>query len=328
MKKTTLFAAACCAANFTHAQVPPTVSQPQGVNLGGTSFFDGITGTEPGWAYLATLRYSHANAIKDNSGNDIPFFNQPRISASTLINQFSYTSAIRLGHATLGLNILVPTTHLNSSFVQPGAVLQGEGSAIGDIIAGPVLQFDMVPGPAGHPIFIHRFEFDVIFPTGRYRRSADLNQGTGHYAFNPYWAATLFLGPKWEASWRLHYLYNFKNTDPASSMPTSWEGVPVTETQAGQAGWVNFATSYTVSPRLHVGLNGYYFKQLSDSRANGGRITDAREQVLGIGPGLMMEVNRDNGKKDAIWINAYKEVKVRNRARNDVVLQARFVYTL
>lgn len=327
MSKTLFFAFACCAASLAHAQIPPTVGQPQGINLGGTSFYDGITGTEPGWAYLMTVRRASADAIKDNSGANVPFFNRPKIKATTVINQFSYTSATRIGKGTLGFNMLIPATHLESSFGQPGAVPQGEGTALGDIIAGPVLQFDMVPGPTGHPMFIHRLEFDVIFPTGRHRQNADLNQGTGHYSFNPYWAATLFLGPKWEASWRVHYLYNFKNTDPASSVPNSWQGLPVTNTQAGQAAWVNFAASYGLTDALNVGINGYYFKQISDSEANGNNIPGAREQVLGIGPGLILKVKRADGKNDAFWINTYKEFEVRNRARNDLVLQARYVYT-
>lgn len=62
-----------------YAQAPPTVSQPQGINLGGTSFFDGITSTEPGWAYLGTLRYGTAGAIKDGKGNDVAAFERVRI---------------------------------------------------------------------------------------------------------------------------------------------------------------------------------------------------------------------------------------------------------
>ncbi|MES2264260.1 MAG: transporter [Pseudomonadota bacterium] len=327
MRKTFMFAAACCAANLAHGQAPPSVGQPQGINLGGTSFFDGITGTEPGWAYLATLRYGSANAIKDNTGTDLPFFNRPKIRATTLVNQFSYTSATRIGNGTLGFNALLPTVHLDGSFAQPGAVLQGGGTALGDLIAGPVLQFDMMPGPTGHPMFVHRLEFDVIFPTGRHDRQSDLNQGSGAYAVNPYWAATLFLGPQWEVSWRLHYLYNFKNTDPASSTPTAWQGRPVTDTQAGQAAWINFAASYAITRHLHLGLNGYYFKQVSDSKANGADMAGSREQVLGLGPGLMLEIDQQGGKKDVLWLNTYTESEVRNRARSRLVLQARYVHT-
>jgi hypothetical protein len=304
--------------------VPPTVSQPQGINLGETSFVDGFSRMSPGWTYLPALRYSTADSIKDGGGNNAPAFNNPEINAVTLVNHLSYASTVRVGGATLGMNMILPVVSLDGNFGQPGAALAGGGTRLGDLVIGPTLQFDPVMGPAG-PIFVQRLEFDVALPTGHYDEKSDLNQGSGYYSFNPYWAATLFLAPGWEVSWRAHYLYNFKNTKPASSVPTAFQGAPVNDTQAGQSAWLNFATSYSLTPTLRVGINGYYFKQISDSKVNGTEISGSREQVFGIGPGLMLNVNR-GGKNDALWINAYSESEVRNRARNKLVLQARYAY--
>ncbi len=309
-----------------YAQAPPTVSQPQSINLGGTSFFDGITATEPGWAYLATLRYGTAGSIKDGKGDSVPAFNSPRINTTILLNQVGYTSSIKIGNAHLGLNAILPVVSLHGSFNQPGATLSGNTTAMGDITIGPVLQFDPVLGPEGQPIYFQRFELDAIIPTGQYRQNADLNPSSGYYSFNPYWAATLFLSKEFEISWRLHYLYNFKNNKPASSFPTAYMGSPVNDTQAGQSAWLNFSASYAVMPKLHLGVSGYYFKQLTDSKANGQAIPGSREQVLGIGPGIMIDVDQDNGRRGALWFNAYTESMVRNRATNSVILQARFVH--
>lgn len=309
-----------------YAQAPPTVSQPQGINLGGTSFFDGITSTEPGWAYLGTLRYGTAGAIKDGKGNDVAAFNSPRINTIILLNQVGYTSDIKIGNAHLGLNAILPVVSLHGSFNQPGATLSGNTTAMGDITIGPVLQFDPILGPEKQPIFFQRFELDAILPTGQYRQNADLNPSSGYYSINPYWAATLFLSKEFEISWRLHYLYNFKNNKPAASYPTAYQGAPVTSTQAGQATWLNFSASYEVMPKVHVGASGYYFKQLTDSKANGIAIPGSREQVLGLGPAVMIDVDQENGKRGAIWFNAYTESMVRNRAANNLILQARFVH--
>jgi|SRR5450830_12405 len=307
------------------AQAAPSVSEPQG-NLGVTSFYDGFSGVDEGWYYLGTFRYATANSIKGSNGSNSPAFNNPRINALTLVNQVSYTSSVHIGDGTLGFNAIVPVVSLSSSFGQAGATLQGNGTALGDLTIGPQLQFKPVMSEGGRPLFVQRIEFDALVPIGQYRHNADLNQGSGYYSLNPYWAATLFPTAKWEISWRWHYLYNFKNDNPASSSPTTYLGNSVTNTQAGQATWINFASSYAVTPLVHAGINGYFFKQLENDRANGASIANSREQVLGIGPGMIIDIPRENGKKDALWLNSYTETNVRNRARNSLILQARYVY--
>ena len=321
-----LLAAMTWTGTAAHAQMPPSVSEPQGINLGGTSFFDGFSGMGPGWSYLGTLRYANVDAIKNSSGNNIAAFNNPKISVVTLLNQLAYTSSIRIGSASLSFNAVLPVVSLSGSFGQPGASLAGGGTAVGDLTVGPFLQFDPVMGPTGHPLYVQRLALDTIVPTGQYHRNADLNQSSGYYSLNPYWAASLFPAAGWEVSWRLHYLYNFKNTDPASSVPTAFQGGPVNNTQAGQAAWINFTTSYAVSHNLHVGINGYYFKQLGDDKVNGVSIAGSREQVLGIGPGMMLEIEGQQGKKDALWLNAYTETDVRNRPSSKYILQARYAH--
>jgi hypothetical protein len=316
---------ATCTATSAWAQATPSVSQPQG-NLGMTSFYDGFSGSDPGWYYLGTFRYTTANAIKGSDGSNSPAFKNPKINALMLVNQVAYTSSVHIGEGTLGFNAILPVVSLSSSFGQGGATLQGNGTALGDLTIGPQLQFKPVMSEGGRPLFVQRFEFDAMVPIGQYRHNSDLNQGSGYYSLNPYWAATIFPTAKWEISWRLYYLYNFKNNNPASSSPTTYLGNTVTNTQAGQSTWVNFTSSYEVSPRIHAGINGYFFKQLENNRANGASMADSREQVLGIGPGMMIDIMRDNGKKDALWLNSYTEVKVRNRSRNSLILQARYVY--
>lgn len=323
-----VFCALCGASATGYAQAPPAVALPSGINTGGTSFFDGFSGVETGWSYLATVRHATADAIRDNDGARVPVFDRPRIRATLWLNQFGYRSDVRFGGASLGLNVIVPMVRLDGSFGPRGAALAGGGTALGDVTVGPVLQFDPVPGPTGHPLFVHRIELDVLLPTGGYHRDRDLNQGSGYYSFNPNWAGTLFPAPGWELSWRANWLYNFRNHRPAAGAPTAFLGQPVASTQAGQAGWLNFAASYTVMPKLHVGVNGYYLRQVGDDKVNRQTLAGSRERVLGLGPGLIYEIDRANGKRDAFWLNVYRESKVENRASNKLILQARFVYTL
>ena len=118
-----------------------------------------------------------------------------------------------------------------------------------------------------------------------------------------YWAATTFLTPKWTASWRLHYLWNVQNNDP-------YKPLGAQDTQAGQAFHVNFASAYEVLPsRLRLGINGYYLKQITESKVNGTSIPNSEEQVLGIGPGLLYHVF----PHDHLFVNLYWDTAAENR---------------
>lgn len=298
----------------------PSVSQPGGLNLGVTSFYDGFSG-QPGWAWQSTLRTSRANRIVDAKGNASPAFSNPKIESTVIVNQLSYAMPTSIGGWRPGFMMILPVAALNSSF-GPGASLKDGGTGVADITLEASLQSEPVLNAEGSPLFVQRFAISAILPTGRYDRNADINQGSGYASFNPYWAATLFPAPRWEVSWRLHYLYNFKNDKPASSAPRPFNGESVTTTQAGDAAWVNFATSYAVTPEVSIGINGYYFQQLSDNRANGTRLADSRERVFGIGPGLMWRIS----PAQALWLNAYTESMVRNRAASSLNLQVRTVF--
>ncbi len=61
-----LFAASTAA----FAQAAPNVTEPQGINLGVTSFFDGFSGP-PGFSYLGVLRYTSGTSIKDKSNQKL-----------------------------------------------------------------------------------------------------------------------------------------------------------------------------------------------------------------------------------------------------------------
>jgi hypothetical protein len=74
---------------------PPSVNEPSGINLGGTSFYDGFAGP-PGLSHLTYLKFSTAHSIKDNAGKDNGAFDNPKINIITLINQLSMPIALSL----------------------------------------------------------------------------------------------------------------------------------------------------------------------------------------------------------------------------------------
>lgn len=325
MKK---FVRSTLAAAFVMAGVCGTASaanlEPAGIDLGGTSFFDGFSATKPGWAYLGYYQYGYANHIVDNNGNDVAAFKNPVISNLLLLNQLAYTSSYTLfnGNGHVGFTVLLPFLMFNSH-VDPGSPAPALtfNNGLGDTTWGVNVQMNPVIS-GGRPVFSQRFEVDVIAPTGQYNDKKDINPGSNFWSISPYWSATVLPTPKTEISWRLNYIYNFANSSPLPQVPGS---PAITKDQAGQAMWLNYTASYAVKPNLNVGINGYWFQQLNYDKywlASGGTTTDGapfadggKSSVFAIGPGLFWKIDHHN----MLAVNLYVQTNARNRARGTVL---------
>ncbi len=271
------------------------------VNLGYTSFMDGGPPSGPGLYFQEYLQYYRADKFMDKDGNRIPFPN-PRLDVWAAVTQLLYQSdQPLLLNGKWGLNVMLPVVHMDLDYGDSGPFPQNNDSGLGDLLVGPLLQWDPLMGPEG-PVFMHRIELQFLLPTGKYNNNHELNPGSNFFSFNPYWAATYFFTPKLTASTRIHYLWNAENDNPPRSTGAD-------EIQAGQAVHANFAFSYQVLPPLRIGLNGYYLKQISDTDIDGNQVGGRRERVLGLGPGLLYHIS----KEDHLFFNTYFESQVENR---------------
>jgi len=282
-----------------------STTQPAGINLGATSFNDGF-GAPGSWVYEQYFQIYEYNGFNDSNGKAIgrPVFNNPHVQAFVSLNQVVYVSPFQLFGGKLGVTGLLPLVDVSDHFSQPNLVnLKANGFGLGDLTWGPFLQMPPTISD-GRPVFTERFEFDVISPIGTYNKHADINQSAGFWSINPYWALTVLPVPKLELTARLHYLYNFENSDPASSAPLP-EG---SSYQAGQSVWSNFDASYTVAPGLDLAINGYYFQQITQDKTDGVTQSDSETTNFSIGPGLFYAVNPSN----LLFANAYLPVVEKN----------------
>ncbi len=294
--------AALLLASAAHAYDQPAV------NLGFTSFLDGAPPAGPGWYAAQYVQFYSADTLPD-----LPFPGDPQLDAWISLTQLIYQHPRPLpSGATLGLDLILPACAFDLD--ADGTPLTSQ-DGLGDLLVGPYLQWAPLMGPNG-PLLIHRFELQVILPSGEYDPTRSINPGANVVSLNPYWSATWFITPRWTFSGRLHYLWNAENDDPNSPDPS------IRDTQAGQALHANFATEFELLPHhLRAGLNGYAFTQITDSQANGEDLDSPKEQVVAIGPGALWSFNADNH----LFANLYFELDSQNRPEGDR-LNLRFVH--
>jgi hypothetical protein len=264
------------------------------VNLGFTSFLDGAPPAGPGFYFTEYVMYWTANKLP---GIDSPV---DRFRAWASLNQLIYQSNTPvLFGGKWGIDVILPLASFETAPIR-------NSDGFGDLLVGPYLQWDPIMGKNG-PVFMHRVEFQTIWPTGSYDVNKHLSPSNNHFSFDPYWAGTLFITPQWEASLRLHYLWNDENDD--------------THVQPGQAVHANFATSYEViAKKLRLGINGYIFDQVTTTEANG-QDTGDDEYVFALGPGALWSFSQNSH----LFLNAYFETAAQDRPEGEKFI-LRFVH--
>ena len=285
------------------SSVHASTYEPTGINLGGTSFMDGFGRNDPGFTLIELYQYKDINKISDYGGDQKVIFNDPKVESQALTSLLSYTSPYRLLGGNLGFEALLPLVHVKATEKDDSMVPfdSDSGTRFGDVTFGPYLQMDPVIRD-GRPVFVQRFALTAIAPTGSYNDKRAATVGSGFWSFNPYWAMTYMPTPKVEMSTRLHYLYNGTNNSPNAPAPG------IESFKAGEAVWANFTTSYEIWEHVRVGVNGYYFKQISDDKENGHHVSDSRTTSFAIGPGATWQVD----SKNILFVNAYNPVTAKN----------------
>jgi hypothetical protein len=201
---------------------------------------------------------------------------------------------------------------LTAAYIDTGG--HGIGQGPGDFTFAPIILQWPKHTLYGMPIY-QRVTFDIDAPVGRYSPDRPVNIGNNAWDIHPYYAVTLFPAKRIETSWRVHYLWDATNHAPPL-------GENASTTQAGQAVHFNATASYEIVKNVYVGANGYYLKQITDARANGIALPNSREQIGGIGPGVVV-----NHAKWFFFVNAYHEVGAENMTEgNKLVLRVEKVF--
>ena len=278
------------------------VAEPA-VNLGDTSFLDGIAG--PGVVVEEIGDAAHEGTVVDGSGRPI--------AGAGAVNSISQLTHIAwLTHKTIlggwyGTEVVAAAAHVNAG----GA---GQSGGWGALTVSPfILQWN--ERKIGSVPVYQRVVFDFDLPVGTYTRSSAVNIGANAFTVHPYYAITAFPVKRVETSWRVHYLWNSTNDSPPFATGAQ-------STQAGQAVHFNATAAYNFGKHLWIGPNAYYLRQITDGRVNGVPLRNSPEQVGAIGPGAVW-----NSGKWFFYANGYHELGVKNRPEGDkLVLRVEKVF--
>jgi len=276
---------------------------------GGVSFWaPGLNGSlaalpgTPGWSFAAV--YYHPSADAD-AGQAFP--RGGRIDAGisadadTVFFGPTYTFAKPLLGGQAALSLVAAGGSIDASIE---ATLTGPGgetvtgrrtdsrTAFGDLYP----QFTLKWNRGVHNSMVY-VTGDI--PVGAYDPDRLANLGIGHAAIDG-GAAYTYLNPKtgWEFSATAGLTYNFENND--------------TDYRNGMDLHVDWGASRFISEKVHVGLVGYAYQQITGDSGSGATLGDFKSRVYGIGPqvGYMFKAGRMDGYLN---LKGYSEFGAENR---------------
>ena len=293
-----LIALAVASAPAPAQQHPP---QPA-VNLGDTSFLDALGA--PGVLLEEIADVSHSGAKIDGMGLTVP--GSPSVNSISSLTHGVGLTKHRFFGAWWGAEAIVVAAHVSAGS-------GGEVGGLGDLTVSPlVLQWKALKkGPSQ---FNQRFVLDFELPVGEYRQDNPVSLSGHAFTVHPYYAFTFFPSKKIETSWRIHYLYNGVNHDPAV-------GNHASSSQAGQVVHFNATAAYALPHEVWIGANGYLLEQITAPQINGIAVSASPERVGSIGPGVVW----DRGAY-LFYVNGYHEVGALNRPEgNKLVLRVQWI---
>jgi hypothetical protein len=297
-----LFALLLTAVSRVSAHGQAHVAEPA-VNLGDTSFLDGIGG--PGLLIEEIGDGNHSGKVVDASGQAIA--GASASNSVTGMTHIAWLSNKGIFNASYGVEVVAVAAHVNAGS-------KGSAGGLGDLTVSPlILQWKEMK--IGHVRLDQRVVVDFDLPTGEYRRDSSVNLSSHAFTVHPYYAVTVFPSRKVETSWRVHYLWNGTNEAPPAETGAR-------STQAGQAVHFNATTGYEIGHGLWLGANGYFLKQVTSPEINGVPLNDSPEQVGAIGPGAVWNLGRY-----LLYANAYHELGAKNRPEgNKIVLRMQWIF--
>ena len=214
----------------------------------------------PGTYYKNYLIYYRASRFNDKDGNVlIPDF---QLTAAAEALRFIHVTKYKILGASWGVQAFIPLAY-------QAVTIGGQEDArfsLGDIIIDPIIlgwHFKNFHVTAG---------LDIYLPVGTYNQNHQANNGRNYWTFEPALAMTYLSDGGIEVSAQLMSDINTENND--------------TNYKSGQEFHMDYTIGYHLNKQWAVGVNGYYYYQVTDDEQNGSKVGDDgfKGRVFAIGP--------------------------------------------
>lgn len=134
----------------------------------------------------------------------------------------------------------------------------------------------------------------IIAPTGDYSTANSINAGLNHWSFDTNLAVThLNFETGREYSVNLGHIYNTENSD--------------TDYQSGRELHIDYSFNQFLSETFAIGVQGFYWRQISDDTGSGAVLGGFRGKAAGIGPAILWTTQIGGNSTSFIvkWIHEF-----------------------
>ncbi|WP_053158097.1 transporter [Pseudomonas sp. Pf153] len=270
-----------------HASENGTIVFPLGVH----TVLNGFT-VEPGQNrfYNYTMFYT-ANRLNDSDGKKIPVDAKLAILVDAI--RIDHGWQAKLGDFTLSSGIV-------GTFVDASVKINGDKSktdGFGNLTFKPII---LGSANESGTFFQGIYPLDFEIPTGSYDKNRGVNAAVHYYSWEPSYGYTWFPNSKIEVSGTLSASISSTNRD--------------TDYRSGNNIHYEQIVGYSLTPDIQIGLQGYYFKQITDDELDGRKFQDGnRGQAAAFGPQIRYTI-----KPGTVVAAKYQhEVAVQNRSEGD-----------
>lgn len=279
--------------------------QPEYQNRSNTNVLDGVC-PKPGFLFQIFFFNFKSVRLKDKHGQTLA--GDFKLSVNTNLYNFVYITPKKLFDGFLGIELCIPLINGHLTTGSPSGVKRDHDHGLSDIFLGGFVQWKKTE--SRFPIY-YRLLGGMFFPSGDYNHKKLFNVGYNLYTFHFNQASTIFLTPKLTVSWRIMYNLHTENHK---------YGPAKDDLRPGQLFSITFAPCYEIRKGIQLGLIGNYWKQTTKDELNGHDLNVGKEQVLGLGPGLIL-----NRKNIFFIIHSLFDSQVKSRPEGSTI-QGRFMW--